>query len=389
MRVAIITQFPKRADAPSGGVESASVNLVRFLAKIPDCEVTVVTTQKNIHTYSRVIWEGASIHYLPWAGGPVLFHAIGPGRRQFNRFVRSLKPDLIHSHDTYGLLVCHLDIPRVFTIHGFIHADTQNQSGKLSRLRAAIWEMVEKRGWARQAHIICISPYVSGQLSTLVRATLHEIDNPIDSMFFRIRRNREGNSILSVAHISKLKNTLGLLQAFAIVLDKVPDAFLRIAGEAKDYEYLESVRDFIKANGLERHVDLLGKLSTAQVADEMATASVLAHVSIQENAPMCIAEAMAAGVPVVASNRFGIPHMVADGISGYLVDPNDSIEVATRIVQVLNDDTLNDQMSMAGKRIAMERFSSGAVANKTFDVYKEIVAHQRQSSEGRAYTRNQ
>ncbi|MEI6176285.1 MAG: glycosyltransferase family 4 protein [Verrucomicrobiota bacterium] len=375
MHVAIVTQFPRYPDSPSGGVESVSVSLVRSLTNHPGCEITVVTTGRNIHAYFQTKWNGASIHYLPWAGGPVLLHAISSGRRQFRRFLKSLNPDLIHSHDTYGLLVNHMDFPGVFTIHGFIYADTKYQSGKLAWLRSAAWKVVEMRGWAKHEHIISISPYVSGRIRSIVKSTLHEIDNPIDSRFFGVQRQRQGNGILSVAHVSRLKNTLGLLQAFAIVLENVPDAFLKLAGEANDREYLQRVHEFISANGLNEHVCLLGSLAIARIADELAAAAVLVHLSIQENAPMCIAEAMAAGVPVVATNRFGIPHMVVDGISGYLVEPNNSQDVAGKIIQVLTDDTLNDQMSQAGRRIATERFSPDAVSSKTLGVYQQIAAH--------------
>ena len=58
-----------------------------------------------------------------------------------------LAPDVVHSHDVYGLMVKGLRVPRVFTIHGFIHADTLVSGSRLARLRSWIWRFFEVAGW--------------------------------------------------------------------------------------------------------------------------------------------------------------------------------------------------------------------------------------------------
>ena len=72
----------------------------------------------------------------------------------------------------------------------------------------------------------------------------------------------------------------------------------------------------------------------------MACAAAFALISLEENSPMAIEEAMAAGVPVVTSNRCGMPYMVRDEESGFLVNPDDSEETAERLRQLLTDDEL-------------------------------------------------
>jgi glycosyltransferase involved in cell wall biosynthesis len=83
---------------------------------------------------------------------------------------------------------------------------------------------------------------------------------------------------------------------------------------------------------------------------------------------------MAAGVPVVTSNRCGMPYMVRDGESGLLVDPNDPDDIARRLRQLLNDDELRKSMGAKGREIALDRFAPAKVAKRTYDVYLRAIS---------------
>ena len=62
-----------------------------------------------------------------------------------------LRPEVIHAHDFYGLMVKGMPVPRVFTIHGFIYGDTLVSGQRLAWLRSKLWERVEKAGWGGSA----------------------------------------------------------------------------------------------------------------------------------------------------------------------------------------------------------------------------------------------
>jgi glycosyltransferase involved in cell wall biosynthesis len=87
---------------------------------------------------------------------------------------------------------------------------------------------------------------------------------------------------------------------------------------------------------------------------------------------MAIAEAMAAGVPAIVSNRCGMPYMVAEGQTGFLIDPESTEQIAERLTQLVGSQELSRQMGQAGRRIAFERFHPRAVAEKTRAVYRRI-----------------
>ena len=87
---------------------------------------------------------------------------------------------------------------------------------------------------------------------------------------------------------------------------------------------------------------------------------------------MAIAEAMAVGVPVIASNRCGMPFMVSEGQSGFLVEPDDCDQIADRLIQLLSNPLLRRRMGEEGRRIAMTRFHPDAVARQTRAVYERV-----------------
>lgn len=91
---------------------------------------------------------------------------------------------------------------------------------------------------------------------------------------------------------------------------------------------------------------------------------------------MAIAEAMAVGVPVIAANRCGMPYMIEEGGSGYLIDPENTEQIGARLAAILADPELAAAMGRRGREIAEARFHPDAVARKTRDVYYALCGRQ-------------
>ncbi len=368
-----MTSFPDDPGAPVGGVEAVSVSLVAALAQSADLDLQVVTTKRSYSSRTIEPWGRTVIHRLPWAGGSVLRNACGPGRRQIQEYLTTLQPDVIHAHDTYGLLVKGMAVPRVFTVHGFIHGDVLVSGSRLAVPRAWIWRRVEIAGWADQPHIISISPYVRERLRGIARGVIHDIDNPVAESFFQIERNERPGTIFSAAVVTPRKNPLVLIEAVAKLTAEGMDVELRLAGSLDDEAYVRQVQERIRQKGLTRRVVLLGRLDSQQIRRELSAAGSFALTSLEENSPMGIEEAMAAGVPVVTSNRCGMPYMVRDGESGFLVDPRDPEDIAGRLRQLLESNPLRRSMGAKGREIALDRFHPAKVAARTREVYLQAL----------------
>jgi glycosyltransferase involved in cell wall biosynthesis len=372
MKVALVTSFPQRPESPRGGVEAVSVNLVRGLSECSELDVHVITLDR-IPGPAVYTWSGATIHRIPREGVSTLTEAISSGRKAITRYVDDLSPDIVHAHDTYGLMVKGIDLPRVLTIHGFVYRDTLFSHVRVAWMRSLLWRWFETRAWADQQHIISISPYVRERLAGVTTATIHDIDNPISEEFFEAARKEQEGTVLSAAVVSPRKNTLALINAFALIVRKHPHASLRLAGPVVDESYARAVEMRIRELTLEQRVQLLGPISAGQVRNELAACSVFALVSLEENSPMAIEEAMAVGIPIVTSNRCGMPYMVSHGQTGFLVEPNEVRGIANRIDQLLSDHRLRDRMGRRARAVAEERFHPAVVARRTHEAYCEIL----------------
>jgi len=346
---------------------------VRALAQLDDLDVHVITLERERTTIAIERDGDVTVHRLPGSRWPQMLDIlVGPGRKRLMRYVMNLEPDVLHTHETYGLAMGGCPIPHVFTLHGFDHANLVADSARFASVRSKLWRRVERNCLSNQRNIISISPYVRQVIEPLTQAHIHEIDNPVDERFFEIAPCSEPGRVLCVGWLNERKNTLGAIEAFARVVKKGIDGTLVIAGQAQEAAYFERVKACIGQNGLSNKVELLGHIDHGQLDKELARASVFLLPSLQENSPMAIAEAMAAGVPAVVANRCGMPYMIDEGKTGYLVDPESTEQIADRLSGLIADSELCWRMGQAGREVAKKRFHPHDVALKTREVYRQI-----------------
>jgi glycosyltransferase involved in cell wall biosynthesis len=372
-RVAILTDFPADPLFPTGGVEAVSTNLVQALGRFSDLELHVITLDDRVSAVTRSCWGGAELHRLPRRQDSILVSMIGSGRYDLRSYLRILGPDIIHAHDYYGLAVRGSRVPRVLTIHGFIHRDTKISGKRMAWLRSRFWYWMETAGWADSPHIISISPYVREYVSRLSKSVIHDIDNPVREEFFNASIQEQEGTIFCAAAIGPRKNTLGLVNALSALVRSGCHAHLRLAGPIADEGYYNTLRERIVALDMTGHVSFLGLISSDQVKAELSKASIFALVSLEENSPMGIEEAMAVGVPAVASNRCGMPYMVRHGETGYLVNPLDHLDISNRLGQLLKSSELRRRMGRKAREIAVSRFHPASVAHQTREIYRELL----------------
>lgn len=374
MKVAVYTRLPRDLNHPKGGIESVAVVLVQSLARQPDLDVHVVTLERGQRDIEVLQVADLTVHRLPATRWPQSLDVLaGPGLRRLREYLLRLRPDVVHAHETYGLGLANLPLPYVFTVHGFDHANLVADSARWAWLRAPLWRRIESYGLARQQHVISISPYVRNFIAPRTPARIYDIDNPCDERFFQVDYQPVPGRVLCVGWINHRKNTLGSVLALAHARQQGVNAHLAIAGQPHEQAYADKVKACIREHNLDDQVEFLGHIKHDQLLHELSRAAVFLLPSRQENAPMAISEAMAVGVPVIAANRCGMPFMVADGQSGYLIDPEDTTQIGQRLTAVLSDPALATHMSTAARQIAQARFHPDAVARKTINVYHELL----------------
>jgi glycosyltransferase involved in cell wall biosynthesis len=160
-----------------------------------------------------------------------------------------------------------------------------------------------------------------------------------------------------------------LIDAAAIVVKRIPDVRFVILGEGELRPQLE---EQIRRKHLERHVFLAGFRPDA--LELIKGFDLFALSSLHEGLCTSLVDAMAASRAAVATRVGGVPEVMVDGGTGFLVPPRDHEAMAEKIVQLLKDDALRARMGEAALRRARERFTVEHMVMGTVAAYETLVA---------------
>ncbi len=371
----MFSRFPEDVNKPRGGVETATLGLVRGLMALGSVELHLVTLEKGRRERAVETALGATIHRLPAPGWPMFLDLlIGPGKRLLKEYILSLEPDVVHFQETYGLGASGYGVPVVFTVHGFDSLNLVTEQSRLWWLRSKIWRRVEGYGLSKQSAIVSITPYVNDEIASRTRSTIYDIENAIAEKYFTLEHREEPGRLFYAGWINPRKNLATLVRAVAELKRRGVAVKLYAAGEASDPDYHRLVLQTIEELGVGDEVVMLGRVGQDEIMNQLSRASIFVLPSLQENAPMAIGEAMAVGVPPISSRVCGMPYMIDEGRTGYLVEPNDYTTYADRIQALVTDDSLRQAFSKEAQAEARRRYHPQAVATKTVDLYQALIA---------------
>ncbi len=291
-------------------------------------------------------------------------------------WMRRERFDLVHAHSTKAGLLGRLaaglaDVPIVlFTAHGW--AFTEGRTYWKRWLLAQAERLAAKA----TAKIICVSErdrelalqFHVGRPDQLV--VIHNGVNPqpfgqADGARARQQWGLEGTLVLTfVGRLATPKDPLILLKA----IQNLSESKLILVG----YGPLQPrVKRFIRQNGLANRVVLAGE--RRDIPEILAASDVFVFPSRWEGLPLTIIEAMMAGLPVVASRVGGLPELVEEGVTGFLVPPGDPQGLAKVLQRLLDDEELRRCMGEAGRQRALGNFTLDRMLHETHRVYEEVV----------------
>lgn len=289
--------------------------------------------------------------------------------RELTRLLRRIRPDVVHTHNAnphlYGTLAARLaGIPVVVnTRHG-------------QRFGQTPWDRRQFRWVSRLAdRVIAVS-------DDAARLTISDdgvpprkvarIWNGIDTVRFSYRGPAPRPSAISVARLSPEKDFPTLLRSVPEIAVRVPDFHLRIVGDGPERSKLEAlVRDL----HIEPFVELLGERN--DVPELLAQAGFFVTSSLTEGISLTLLEAMAVGLPIVATNVGGNPEIVQDGFTGRLVQPADPKALAFAITQFCHHKNRWPDIGRAGRRRVLDHFDIRQMLRDYEATYAELVEAKR------------
>ena len=378
MRVVLLTLYPIDTRFIPGGVRMVAYNLVEALKAYPDIDLHVVHCHSDVEEDRIAQHEGATVHYLAMPRRRIVPNLLTSIRR-VSRKLRVLKPDLVHAHAAhFAFAAIRAGYPTIYTIHGVLSRERRIYTNTLfDRLRYGLLAFYQWLALRRVDRLIAISPYVMQEYAHIRSAPWMRIDNPVPQAFFEVEDHSEPGRVLYAGSIDERKDLLTLLSAVDRMRQAFPDLTLRIAGRATSADYDLRVKAFVEAHDLHEVVRFLGLLQREALMEEYSRCAVLALSSLQESAPMVVIEAMAAGKPVVATRVGGVPDLIAEGETGYIVPPGDDEAMARRLSELLADAELRDRMGRRARGVAGDRFGVNRVARSYYDLYHQVWEERR------------
>ena len=285
-------------------------------------------------------------------------------RRVIRRALGRFRPDVVHVHEPsapstgmFAALVA--TCPVVATFHAYSEG---------SRALTVIGPVL-RRMWSRLAIRLAVSEAAAEFARRQVRGEVRVIPNGADVELFSAASPSDlppGRRLLFVNRLEPRKGFGVAIRAFNLVAQEMPEALLVVAGDGPE----RAVVDELPPQARSR-VHMLGSVPHRDLPPFHAACEVFLGPAVGgESFGIVLVEAMAAGLPVVASDIPGYREVVRDGVDGILVPPRHPGELAAAALRVLRDPALAERLRKAGKERAND-YRWESVAARIEDAYLE------------------
>jgi glycosyltransferase involved in cell wall biosynthesis len=290
--------------------------------------------------------------------------------RTIMRKIRDFAPDVVHYqgfHPWFDLaLALWRQYPLVFTVHDF-----QAHPGDKLTQKTPFWlEMLARRSAdqiiVHSQHVgELMAQHLGGEDSISVMPHI-QIGQELSSSPAVVEEDQ--NLILFYGRIWEYKGLDYLIRAEPLISARIPDVRILIAGQGEDFQRYR--RMMVHS---ERFIVDNEFIPEERTAEYFRRASVVVLPYIEASQSGVIPLAYSAGKPVVATTVGGLPEMVEDGRTGYLVAPRDEAQLAEAVVRLLLNPQLRREMGANGKRKLESECSSAVIAQMTMEVYRRAA----------------
>jgi glycosyltransferase involved in cell wall biosynthesis len=291
--------------------------------------------------------------------------------------------DIVHDNQGLGiglLLIKSFGVPTVATIHHPLSIDVRNAlaqaTGPIEKARRLIYYPIFMQEFVARHldRIITVSDASAGMVElafAVPRQQMDIIHNGIDTDMFRpLKVAKQANDIIYVGNSEdRNKGAVYLVQALRFLRDGTD---YHLTAVDRPRQELKLVPRLLRRYGLSTRVRFTGRLTTPQLVRHYCRAQMSVCPSLYAGFGLPAAEAMACGLPVVATTGGALPEVVEDGVTGILVPPADARALADAMDSLMRDGQLRRRMGEAGRQRILDRFSWSKAALQTEAVYRRL-----------------
>jgi len=387
----------RRYDEPQPAFGTAPTGLLEGLRDFPDhIEVHVISCyQKPVSSPIKLaenIWFHAlHVPKTGWLRSGYVGCILAVKKK-----LRQIQPDLVHAQGTErdcAISSAFSGYRKLLTIHGNLRLIEKAIGFKPF---SALWFQTRLEGFVvrRFDGIVCITNYTQLAIAHETPRTW-VVPNAVDPAFLalgaerekeagelgrlesapihtptsNIQKSRKPPVVLVVANINPWKNQNSFIHALDPLAEmkKIHVRFLGVNGGGAyglKFDQLIAKRSWCSFGGM---------LGRAELQEAFRQAAILALPTHQDNCPMVVLEAQAAGLPVMASNVGGVPDLVEHEVTGLLTDPRNPESMRAAIERLLTDSELVGRLVTNGRRQAIEKFHPRVIAEQHLEIYREVI----------------
>jgi phosphatidylinositol alpha 1,6-mannosyltransferase len=311
-------------------------------------------------------------------------------KKQVNRIFKEFKPDIVHISDHFFISSAAYHIAKRNKIHvmGTNHFTPNNFIDNIVKSKnSPVYKIAEKAMWHSVMNIynnieMVMVPSEYAKLMTQKAGLKKPVvvvsngimleeykDKSINSCIagkYKIDKNK--TILLSASRLDKEKKVGVLLNACSFIKDK-SEFQLLITGKGKDRKNLEAIA---LKNGITEKVIFTGVVPKSELKDLYRISDIFLTASMVELQGLSIMEAMASGLPIVASNSMAIPELVKDADNGFLFEPGNGADASEKILKLINDKDLRQKMSLK----SLENISThdiNIILSKMEEIYRSLL----------------
>jgi glycosyltransferase involved in cell wall biosynthesis len=294
---------------------------------------------------------------------------------RLSRVIKRLRPDVIHAHDPHGVAMAATALSIVTPSPAPVLVASRRIELRIARNSFSKWKYGRVDCFIANCEAVrekLVSNGIPREKTTVVHegADVERICHlPAANVHAAFYLPTHAPIVGNVGALVAQKGQHHLVDAAAVVLRAVPDARFVIVG---DGELRQALEEQIRRKHLERHVFLAGFRPDA--LELTKGFDLFALSSLHEGMCTSLVDAMAASKAAVATGVSGVPEVMVDGETGFLVPPRDHEAMADRIITLLKDDSLRARMGAAALRRAREHFTVDRMVEGTLATYDRLLA---------------
>lgn len=343
----------------------SSIHIVKWVNEMAKRghEIHLIT----MHSGKEELQQNIIVHKLPFK--PTLGYYLNIWH--LKRLLQQIKPDLLNTHyaSGYGTLGRLSGFhPNLLSVWGSDVFDFPYESKMKMKI-------IQKN--LRNADYIASTSKIMKQQTENIYKPQNEITvTPfgVDCEQFKPMKLKKDSNCIGIGTVKKMASKYGistLIEAFAIVKNQFKENIkLNLVGGGPEEGELKRLAQRLNIG---QYVNFVGPVPHHTVPEYLNSFDIYVALSDSESFGVAIVEASACGVPVVVSDAGGLPEVVIDEETGYIVPRNNPEEAAIKLLKLLNDQQLREEMGKTGRRFVLDNYEWGENADRMEKLYRKVV----------------